>query len=128
METTQMKAIRTQQDLSAYLRGISNRLHHHGSQWRGVVQTLALEFQANLAPGAPLYVRTYNGNMAVQIQFTLRNGRGLKLTYHSAAQRISVRDATTQKKIQVFSSRDNIDQVARKCRSLCLPKPTLKAA
>src|ERR1700726_3464763 len=113
-----MQTLTTLHDLNTYFRGISKRLRHHGAQWRPVVETLAFELQARLAPDEPLYARTYNGQLANQIKFTLRNGREVKVTYHGKTQQISIRDANTQRTICTFSPADDIETIARRCRQL----------
>jgi hypothetical protein len=113
-----MKSLNSLTDVAEYFRGISKRINHHASHWRPIVQTLAFELQAGLAPNVPLQARTYNGNLANQIKLTLRNGREIKITYHSSRQEISIADAKTQKAIHVFSPTDKIESVARRCRQL----------
>jgi hypothetical protein len=121
-----MRTLTTLSDLSDYFAGVSARLADHGV-FRRVVQTLAFEFYARLAPNEPLYVRTYNTNLGNQIIFRLQNGRTLKATYHGRSQEISVRDADTQQTLRNFHPDDDIEAIAAWCRDI-LSAPVRAAA
>lgn len=113
-----MRTLTTLPELNEYFRGISHRLYDHGAHWRPVVQTLAVELQAELAPDTPLHVRTYGNGLGNQIRFTLRNGRELKVSYHGVQKRISVRDAETNRTLHIYGANADIEQVAQDCRQL----------
>jgi hypothetical protein len=70
-----MKSLNSLADIAEYFRGISKRLRHHGAHLRPIVQTLAFELQAGLAPNRPLEARTYNGNLANQVSPTQKRKR-----------------------------------------------------
>jgi hypothetical protein len=113
-----MREIATLAGLAEYLHGVSHRLQDHGERWRPVVQTLAFEFQAALAPNKPLLIRTFKNNLGNQIRLTLRNGRQLQVTYHGTTKQISVSDARTKKRIHTYTGREDVQTVAAQCRML----------
>jgi hypothetical protein len=110
---------------------VSERLHDHDN-FRRVVQTLAFEFFARLAPNDILQVRTYtvqgHERLANQITFTLQNGRRLTATYHSNTQTISVRDADAMRTLRVFRVDDDISGIASWCRTIASPQIDCEAA
>ena len=113
-----MRSLATLADISEYLDGVAYRLEDHGEHWRPVVQTLAFELMAKLAPGAPLQVREWRGMTGNQISFTLRNGRRLRVTYHGTTKTITIRDAETQRTLHTYTRHSRPETVVNDCRRL----------
>jgi hypothetical protein len=113
-----MRSLTTLTDISGYLAGICHRLDDHGERWRPVVQTLAVELLAKLAPGEPLTVREWKGAPGNQIRFTLINGRRLQVTYHGSTKVISIRDAVTLRTLHTYRPDSVPETVAADCRRL----------